>query len=240
MLKDEILNSLIKAGKRLDLKNLIAGTEGNPVTSALVGTEGNLSVRLSQSEILITATNSNKGELSNDDFVLLDPTGKILAGKKKPSSELQAHLIAYKHRADIGAVIHAHPPNVIALTIAGIKLEAVPLAEAAYLFGSVPTCDFFVPGAGQGSEVIGRWIACRDAVIFDHHGAMTVGHTIDEALIRMEMLEAVAHTVFLYSQLGAAAKLDSETADAIVSTALEAGYTTIDAIKTWGNLVTGP
>ncbi|MDP8208226.1 MAG: class II aldolase/adducin family protein [Candidatus Electryonea clarkiae] len=218
--------SMIKAGKRLDTKNLT------------VGTEGNLSVRINQTEIMITASNCCNGELTAGDFVTLNLDGEVINGTSKPSSEKEAHLVVYRSRSDVNAVIHAHPPNAIALTIAGKSLEAVPLPEAAYSFGSIPTCKFAVPGTDEGGRVVNKWIKERDALLLDHHGAITVGENLQQAMARMEMLESVAKIVWLYSQLGEDIKLGNENIKRIAKAALKAGTTKPEAILAWEKFLT--
>ncbi|MBS1260913.1 MAG: 3-oxo-tetronate 4-phosphate decarboxylase [Calditrichaeota bacterium] len=175
---------MIEAGKRLDVRGLIAGFEGN------------MSALLPERTVLISASGSALGRLVHKDFVTVDAnSGEVLEGTATASSELDAHLAAYRTDDSIGAVIHAHPKSCITLTLRGWTLEAVPLPEAAYTLGSVPTCRFAVPGTPEGGEVVAHWASRRDAILFDRHGAITFGATVDDALARMEMLDAVAEIV---------------------------------------------
>ncbi|MBZ0263461.1 class II aldolase/adducin family protein [bacterium] len=214
---------LIAAGKRLDERQLISGTEGN------------LSVRLPNNRILITGSGKWKGRLSQRDFVLLSADGEVLKGDVSPSSETALHISAYELRKDIQAVIHAHPPHVIAATLAGISLEAVPLPEAAYMLGSVPTCKFAVPGTKEGGEVIRERIGKREAVLLDRHGAVTVGKTLEQALMRMETLENVAKAVLLANSQGFMKQLSSSQIDRISTLALKMGVCE-ESIQVWGEL----
>ncbi len=218
--ENELLFELMLAGKRLDQKGLVAATEGN------------LSARLKENEIIITASGKCKGELSLDSFVVVDLDGKKLRGHGKSSSELEAHLVAYRTRDDIESVIHAHTPYATALTLAGHSLEAVPLAEAAYMFGHVPTCEYAVPGTSEGGQSVEKWIEKRDAVLLDRHGAVTVGKTIQEALARMESLEALAKIAWLALQIGPYKRLNENEVERIGNAALKAGAKE-NAVKTW-------
>ena len=51
--------------------------------------------------------------MSPDMMVITDLDGRQLAGEphRKPSSEILMHLVAYRHRPDVNAVVHAHPPS---------------------------------------------------------------------------------------------------------------------------------
>src|SRR3989304_7722333 len=98
MSKSDEKELIIETGKNLYKKGFIAGLDGN------------LSIRLNSKEILITATGVFKGSLEEEDLVVVDYSGRIISGEKKPSSEMLMHLAVYAGRADIHACCHAHPP----------------------------------------------------------------------------------------------------------------------------------
>jgi L-fuculose-phosphate aldolase len=183
--KDLVIQELIVAGARLDHRKLFAGNDGN------------LSTRLSDSTIIITARGKFKGRLSKEDFFHIDIDGNVLAGKGRPSSETEAHLVFYRNRDDISAVIHTHPPHVVAMTLKGETLEAVHMAEAAYSFGSVPTLPYTVPGTEEGGRSMSKWVKSRDAMLLERHGAVCCGRDIWDAVARTEMIEAVASEILL-------------------------------------------
>ena len=76
----------------------------------VAATDGNLSVRLDRQSILITPTGISKGMMQPQDLVVVDIEGHKLAGRRSVSSEIAMHLLIYKMRPDINAVVHAHPP----------------------------------------------------------------------------------------------------------------------------------
>ncbi len=78
----------------------------------LLGTSGNLSVRLDTNRFLITASGRDKGRLSEDDFLECDLSGAtVVAGEqRRPSAETAIHCAIYAALADAGAVYHVHEP----------------------------------------------------------------------------------------------------------------------------------
>src|SRR5512135_3488351 len=84
--------------------------------------DGNLSVRLSDGRFLCTPTAFSKAEVTADSLVTVDAGGAAVAGRFKPFSEMVLHLCVYKERADVQAVVHAHPPHATALAAAGRAL----------------------------------------------------------------------------------------------------------------------
>ena len=85
--------------------------------------DGNISVRLNDREILCTPTMVSKGFLKPEDLCKVDYEGKQLAGTRKRSSEILLHLSVYKHRPDVQAVVHCHPPHATAF---GVAHEPIP------------------------------------------------------------------------------------------------------------------
>ncbi|MGC8650689.1 MAG: methylthioribulose 1-phosphate dehydratase [Hydrogenobaculum sp.] len=77
----------------------------------LPATAGNLSVRLDNKRVCITASGTHKGHITEKDFVIVDYEGNTLEGKKKPSAETLLHLMVYKNFPDVNAVFHVHTIN---------------------------------------------------------------------------------------------------------------------------------
>jgi methylthioribulose-1-phosphate dehydratase len=77
----------------------------------LPATAGNLSFRIDDKKICITASGTHKGHMSEKDFVIVDYEGKTIDGKKKPSAETLLHIIVYKNFPDVNAVFHVHTIN---------------------------------------------------------------------------------------------------------------------------------
>src|SRR5439155_15295903 len=153
----------------------------------LAAADGNLSVRLGADRLLITPSGLSKGFLTPDQLLRVDLQGNLLASNHpaardlKPSSEMMMHLEAYRQRPDVQAVIHAHPPLAIALTVAGLPLDADVLPEVIYSVGIVPTAPYVTPGTPDGQHAVRELVTTHDAILLDHHGTLTVGANVMEA-----------------------------------------------------------
>ncbi len=88
---------LIKAGQYM-LANQLAW-----------GTSGNISARVDQERMYITASGTFMGELGLDDFAECLIESGATAGSKKPSKETPFHLGIYRNRPDVGAILHSSP-----------------------------------------------------------------------------------------------------------------------------------
>ena len=174
----------------------------------VAATDGNVSARLGGNRILITPSGFSKGFIKPEQLIITDMDGKIIpsyergSGDLRASSEMPLHLEAYRQRPDVQAVVHAHPPITVALTIAGISLARCVLPEVLVSLGSIPTTAYATPGTPEGAGVVRELIRTHDALVLDHHGAVTVGKTVFDAYMKMEKVEHTAEITVAARQLG--------------------------------------
>lgn len=174
----------------------------------LVGLDGNLSVRLSDTEVLCTKSGCHKGLLRDEDIVVVDISGNLVRGAGRPTSEMAMHLACYHNRPDVQAVIHAHPPICVAFTIAGLSLEPAILPEVVVTLGSIPTLPYQTTGTEVLAEQVGEAVRLKDAVLLERHGAVCVGKNLLEAFCRLEVIEHTARIVMHARTLGVVQTLD--------------------------------
>jgi len=180
---------MVEVGRRLYARLLINGGEGN------------LSCRLGPRRILCTPAGVNKGFLSEDQLVVTDLEGEALHDLRKPSSELLLHLACYEEREECIAVVHAHPPHAVALTLAGDELLPC-MPEAITALGDVPTARYATPGTALVAEAVRPLLKRADCALLERHGALAMGfghRALFEACDKMEMLEGVARVQLLAS-----------------------------------------
>ncbi|MDT8305199.1 MAG: class II aldolase/adducin family protein [Anaerolineae bacterium] len=166
--------------------------------------DGNISVRLAPDRFLVTPSGLYKMSMSPDDLVIVDAEGCLVAGKagRRPTGELALHLEAYRQRPDIGAVLHAHPPYTTALTIVELPFPTDYMPEVMVLLGRVPTAPYARPLTPALATSIRELIRTHDNILLSHHGTISVARTLQQALIALERMEAVAYTYYLARGLG--------------------------------------
>ncbi len=130
-----------------------------------LGYDGNVSARLDGERFLVTPSGVGKAFVRADQLVIVDGEGNLAGQGRygpqrglKPSSEILLHLEAYRQRPDVQAVIHAHPPIAIALSIAGISLARCLLPDIILYFGLIPTTEYATPASAEGVAVISELI----------------------------------------------------------------------------------
>ena len=168
----------------------------------LAATDGNVSVLLGDDRVLTTPTGVHKGYLREDELIVVDRRGQRVSGSRGPSSELAMHLAAYDVRPDVGAVVHAHPTNCIAFSIAGVSLAQCLLPEIVFTFGSIPTTAYTTPTTEEVPNEVRKWLVDFDAMILDRHGSLTVGADVFAAYDKLERMEHVAEITLRARMLG--------------------------------------
>ncbi|MDO8886579.1 class II aldolase/adducin family protein [Candidatus Oleimmundimicrobium sp.] len=183
--------NLIEAGKRIYDKNLV------------VGTSGNISCKLDEGRILITAAGTCLGNLTDGDLVVVNLKGKVVKGHKNPSSEMQMHLKIYDTYRNIKAVIHTHSPYASAFAYLAKPLKTVN-PESEMLLGEVAVSPYRPQGSVGLAEVVCETIKGRNAVLMEKHGVVTIGKNTARAVELAELVEETAKINYLVEMLGQA------------------------------------
>ncbi|HWC75630.1 MAG TPA: class II aldolase/adducin family protein [Gemmatimonadales bacterium] len=179
----------------------------------IAGRDGNISVRVGPQRVLVTPSGLIKSLLVPSDMVEVDLRGNPRSrGRRKPTSELDLHLRILRHRPDVHAVVHAHPPAATGFAVAGQEIPGNLLPELIFLVGPVPLVDFGMPGTPELGDRIVPHLSDRrnQALLLANHGAVTMGRTLDEAWIRMESLEHAARIITAARTVGEPKPLTSE------------------------------
>src|SRR5690348_3320334 len=166
--------------------------------------DGNISVRLDGGRLLMTPASVCKGFMTPDMMVVTDLDGKLLeaAPGRKPSSEALMHLVAYKHRPDVGAVVHAHPPTATGFAVAGIALDRAVLAEVVTTLGSIPLADYGTPSTRELATTVEPFVRAHDGLLLANHGALALGKDLFGAYYKMETIEHFAKISLVARTLG--------------------------------------
>ena len=164
--------------------------------------DGNLSVRLDERRILATPTAMSKGALRAADMVIVDPEGRLIAGRHHVSSEIAMHLLIYKLRPDVRGIVHAHPPTATGFAAAGMALNQPLVCEVVIGLGSIPLAKYGTPGTSELCESLEPLIPQYDAILMSNHGVVTYADTLHHAYMKMETVEHFAQIALVTHLLG--------------------------------------
>src|SRR4029078_1131363 len=189
---------IVEVGRRLYARGYTASNDGN------------ISVRLDDRRAVMTHTNVCKRVMNEQMMVITDLEGKKIAGERNPSSEMQMHLEVYRQRADIQAVVHAHPPVATAFAGAGIPLDRAVLAEVVTTLGSVPIAEYATALTKELPEAVRKDVKAHDGMRLAKHGAPQLGSDVYSAYYKMETIEHFANISFVARMLGGERLLSRE------------------------------
>ena len=179
--------------------------------------DGNISIRLEADRVLCTPTGVSKGYLNEDMLAICDMDGEQVAGSMKISSEIRMHLEIYKMRADVSAVVHAHPPTATGFAVAGIELTKCVLPEVIVSLGGIPLADYGTPGGPDIVEPMKPLLRDYDAVLMANHGVVTLGSHVMDAHFKMETVEHFAKIALVAQQLGGLHTLADKDVDDLIA-----------------------
>lgn len=168
----------------------------------VAATDGNVSVRLPNGNILTTRSGINKGMVERDDFVEVTPEGRALRGSAKASTELGMHVFIYRHRPDVHAVVHAHPIYATGFATARIPLAGCLFPEVIVGMGSIPLAEYATPSTNEVADSLKPYVKAADAVLLANHGVVTYGQDLHDAYFKLEKVEHAAHITFVARMLG--------------------------------------
>jgi L-fuculose-phosphate aldolase len=212
----QIKKELCTVGEKIWLKGFCAGNEGNH------------SVRISDDRVLITPSGVSKGMLTPEMICTCDMDGTVVSGPAdyKPSSERKVHIAIYRHRPDVKAVIHSHPPHATAFAVANIPLPEGIHPEAEVFLGRVPTAHYATPSTDDLPESILPLIGPEtNTVLMGNHGSVSFDTTLIGAYYKLEILDAYCRILLLTKQIGRANVLSPAQMDELLKVKEQFGMT---------------
>ena len=191
----------------------------------VVANDGNVSCRLPNGNILITASGVLKGYMTADQVIECDADGNALDGRRV-TTEVKMHVAAYRARPDIRAVVHGHPIYAVAFSLAGISLAECVIPEIIVTMGTIPTAPYATPSTYALPESLSAFLARGDAVIMERHGVVCVGSDLIDAYKKMEMVEHTAKITHAARTLGVVRPLAPPDVKALLDTRRSLGIYT--------------
>jgi len=179
----------------------------------VTGHGGNLAWKLSADVILITPTQTNKGDITADDVVFIDPSGKVLGGRNKPTGETPMYLNFFHKRPDITSVIHCHPPviNTFAITKTSNWLCRPILPEKTTEVGPVPLAPYGEPLTQRLADNFLPFLAQANAFLMENHGLVMMSRGgIEWTMMVTEVLEVSCISILHALALGPIKEISRE------------------------------
>ena len=172
------------------------------------GTWGNCSLRIDDHLMAVTPSGRRYEDMTPKDIVVMDYYTLEVLGDIKPSSEKKVHAELYKTRKEINAVIHTHQPH--ASTVAAARREVPPiLDDQTQIIGpSVRCADYARPNTKKIVKTTVKALKGRYAALMANHGAITLGRTMEEAIVAALVLEKTCKAFIQAEFIGGAKSIN--------------------------------
>lgn len=225
------------------LRALLAETARNLHERGWVANhDGNVTARGEGSRFIATPTATSKRLVTERNLIEVDSKGAVV-GAGKVFGEIGLHLAVYERRRDVGCVIHAHPPYATAIACAAYGVDDHPIArpfiaEALVSIGPlIPKISYAQPG-DDARKAVAPWCELVDAVLLGNHGVLAWGADVEQALLRLELVEHLAKIAVAAAPLGGVQPLPSSALTPLLAARAKAniGYAADRAVTTAAQL----
>ena len=170
------VRALIDAGKWIAEKNMTWGSAGN------------MSVRLDETHLLITASGTRFDSLTEDSFTLYNLAEDTWSGGK-PSKELPVHLAVYRNAPWAGAVVHASPFHTTLAASTTLEVRNDLFVENMYYLQRMARIPYAHPGSKELTGFVDGVAANANVILMKNHGVILYDTTMQEACAGLEVLE---------------------------------------------------
>jgi L-fuculose-phosphate aldolase len=192
MLYEDARKQVCDTAKRMNRDGLVKLTSGN-ISSRVPGTNF----------FAITPSGMAYETMVPSDICVVDLTGRVINGHRRPSTETPLHRLAYERRADVQAVVHTHSIYASAFACTGKDMPIISTELAALVGGTIRCAPYAKSGTEEFAVTALNRLGTEDlAVLFQNHGVMAVGKDLQEAYSVAIGLEEAAMIFHLAKQMG--------------------------------------
>ena len=168
---------------------------------------GNLSILEENGDLWITPAGVDKGSLTPEDVMHVAPDGRV-SGPHRPSVELPFHQWIYQRRPDLRAIVHAHPPALVAFSLVRKIPDTSLVPNMRQVCGEVGMAEYGLPGSADlGAKIAKVFARGCNAVVLENHGAVVGAPDLFGAFMAFETLDFCARLEIDARRIGTPAGL---------------------------------
>jgi L-fuculose-phosphate aldolase len=184
----DMRNEIIEYGKKMCRDSLVQGTWGN------------ISMRLSDTEMLVTPTGMDYFTIKTEDIVKVNIDTLEYGIQRKPTTEAKLHAGIYKKHPECNAVIHTHSNgcSVFAAARAGFRIENPELQA---VIGDINSTRHEIPGTDEFTEAVLEQLENSRACIIANHGVIFAGNSMDVVYAIANAVESKACNLLGYGTM---------------------------------------
>lgn len=151
--------------------------------------------------VVITPTGIPRENLKAEDICVVDLDGRLVEGRYKPSSETPMHTCVFKAMSWVRGVAHTHSVFATAFAASGKDIGAVS-NEIVRFGGKIPLVPYQIPGSLELGTTAIPFLEQHRVALLEHHGVLTVGESLDEALMNAVAVEDIAKVLVISTIIG--------------------------------------
>jgi L-fuculose-phosphate aldolase len=108
-----------------------------------------------------------------------------------------------KRQARAVATVHCHAPHATAFAVAGVEPPTCMLPEIEISIGKVPIAPYRTPGTPELGKLVADLTDEHNTILMANHGVVSWSHvSLEDAYLKMEIIEAYCRTIVIAAQLG--------------------------------------
>lgn len=195
----EVRQAVCEAGKKMYHSGLVAGTWGN------------ISMRVDDDYMVVTPSGMNYDSLNPEDMVLMNMHDFSYTGNRKPSIEYAMHALLLLDHKEANGVVHTHSTYALSVATAGKDIPPICDDQVQILGGDIKVTKRAMPGSREMADEVVRCMKNRAGCLVLNHGAVTIGRTLDEALLASVVLEKAAQVYALCQPMGGPCVIDDKS-----------------------------
>lgn len=175
---------------------------------------GQITLRAEPSDTFWTTPfEAGLGGTTVGNLVRIDGEMRPVAGKDLPNPAVRFHLWIYAARPELNCIVHTHPPNCSALSMLGQPLSVAHMDAMMFHEDCAWLEDWpGVPVANEEGRVISEALGDKRSILLAHHGLLTTGKRIEEAVYLAVLMEQAAELQLLARPAGEIRKVPENLA----------------------------
>lgn len=156
---------------------------------------GNLSHRLADGTMLISASGAWLAELITDQVAMLNISDGSLLNNQKPSAEHRFHLSVMKNRPDVDTILHFQSPAATTIACMGISPDYNVIIEVPIYIGAIGHLPYSPPGSQQLADAVAGSLIKNDLVQLANHGQVVCGRSFRETIQKAVFFELACNII---------------------------------------------
>lgn len=197
-----------------EARELVIDCCGRMLAAGLVlGSSGNVSVRLGTGEFCVTPAGVPYDSLNAEVLPVVDPRTGRWRGTLRPTSEIALHSGLMRNLTDVGAIVHTHSRFAAAFAVAHRDIPFVCNENLGARAERILVTRFAPPGSAELAERVIETFARQTgarAVLLANHGVVAIAATLPEAFLVAAQVEWVAEVAYRAEMLGGAIPINRE------------------------------